>query len=62
MSDDVTWVTTDTPEDLLPSNIWFPGRTCAETYKDWLASGEVCCGHAFTPVLSRIIQKCGTSY
>lgn len=33
MSDDVTWVTADTPEDLLPMNIWFPGRACAETYE-----------------------------
>lgn len=33
MSDDVTWVTADTPKDLLPMNIWFPGRACAETYE-----------------------------
>ncbi|CAI7646606.1 unnamed protein product [Penicillium pancosmium] len=33
MSDDVTWVTADTPEDLLPMNIWFPKRACADTYE-----------------------------
>lgn len=33
MSDDVTWVTPDTPKDLLPRNIWFPQRACPETYE-----------------------------
>ncbi|CAG8903904.1 unnamed protein product [Penicillium egyptiacum] len=33
MSDDITWVTAGTPKDLLPMNIWFPGRACAETYE-----------------------------
>lgn len=33
MSDDVTWVTADTPKDLLPLNIWFPQQACEETYE-----------------------------
>ncbi|KAL4907144.1 hypothetical protein BDW74DRAFT_189697 [Aspergillus multicolor] len=33
MSDETTWVTQDTPGDLLPANIWYHGRACAETYE-----------------------------
>ncbi|PKY00970.1 hypothetical protein P168DRAFT_292893 [Aspergillus campestris IBT 28561] len=33
MSDDVTWVTPDTPKDLLPRNIWFPRLACPESYE-----------------------------
>lgn len=33
MSDDVTWVTPETPKDLLPRNIWFPRLACPESYE-----------------------------
>jgi hypothetical protein len=33
MSDDVTWVTDSTPNDLLPYNIWWPAVASPKTYE-----------------------------
>lgn len=33
MSDDVTWVTNNTPDDLLPTNIWWPAVVSPEGYE-----------------------------